>query len=557
MLRLGFRLLLLTPLLLLPACGGDDDGPATPGDTIPPVVTGSNPDGGSWGIALDAPLAVTFSEDMDPASHAGQVTLSAGTVSGMTWSDARTLVVSHSAWSEAVQVQVTIGTGLKDAAGNGLSSPYVFSFWTMSSGLTLLEAVPAHGTIDVLMNVSPQLIFSRGVDLSSLQDNLTITEPTTKRVVPEWSVEQLESDNRFRVSFAAALTPLTTYRMTVGTGVHTSEGGIYMSAPAIVEFTTGEIVDETPPTIQASSPALGATVGANLASVVITFSEPVLSDFQPTWIAGQFPAYMAGEPQWSPDGTTMTVNMRPPLPLGVRFFVIAAPGTFRDLAGNFNTTTDSLSFTVTGDLDYWPLLSGLVHEYGHERTGTWWNGSSYEPLDGEFVEWTRQENLDGGNFELAKYRDSAMTPGTEEDRQLMRKTGTALQIRGFVDVEGPITFDPVVPYVPFPPPATWSGTSDVNAGTVTVGSLDYQGRLLGTVTVGQDEYSPPLRFERVWMVELYHAIELDGVTAETGTDTLWVAPGIGQIHLQYRLDMMGEHPEWSAGYSTLQMMYLP
>ena len=84
--RLALTGVLLGALVLAIGCG-DDSNPTTPGggaDTTAPVVVGIDPALHETNVAVDGLVTITFSEDMDPASHAGQVTLSSGTITAMT-----------------------------------------------------------------------------------------------------------------------------------------------------------------------------------------------------------------------------------------------------------------------------------------------------------------------------------------------------------------------------------------------------------------------------------------------------------------------------------------
>ena len=182
-------------LFMLVSCGGDDDGPSGPGgDTNAPKVVSGSPDQDATGVGLDDVITVVFDEDMDEASADGNVALSSGTVSTTTWSDARTLVVTHSNWVEGANIEVTLGTGIKDLAGNGLAAPHVWDFWTMSSVPSLLRTIPEDGATGVAPAIRVGLLFSEQMDIPSLSAATTVEFGPQRAAPIEYTISQGEGD---------------------------------------------------------------------------------------------------------------------------------------------------------------------------------------------------------------------------------------------------------------------------------------------------------------------------------------------------------------------------
>ena len=76
--------------LLLPACGSDDDDPGDPGggedqDTTAPQVIEITPQDGELVFDLFQGVLIFFNEDMNPDGAAGNITLSHGTISNLSW----------------------------------------------------------------------------------------------------------------------------------------------------------------------------------------------------------------------------------------------------------------------------------------------------------------------------------------------------------------------------------------------------------------------------------------------------------------------------------------
>ncbi|MBK7701367.1 MAG: Ig-like domain-containing protein [bacterium] len=116
-------LALLLGLALFAASCGDDDPTDPVADTTAPLVVSVSPSQDDDDVSLDETLIISFNEDMDAASAAGHVTLSHGTVTGTSWTNARTLAVTHTDWPEGTEVTATATVGLTDEAGNALGRP--------------------------------------------------------------------------------------------------------------------------------------------------------------------------------------------------------------------------------------------------------------------------------------------------------------------------------------------------------------------------------------------------------------------------------------------------
>ena len=135
--------------LSLTSCS-DDDPTQPPGDTTPPEVVTIDPQINAIAVATDESITIIFSEDMDPATAAGNVSLTSGTVTTLTWMNARTLEADHTPWTQGAEVTVTVGTGFKDVAGNALSAEASSRFWTVTSVVSLVSTIPADSTVDVV-----------------------------------------------------------------------------------------------------------------------------------------------------------------------------------------------------------------------------------------------------------------------------------------------------------------------------------------------------------------------------------------------------------------------
>jgi hypothetical protein len=261
----------------------------------------------------------------------------------------------------------------------------------------------------------------------------------------------------------------------------------------------------------------------------LNFSEPIdESETHVSTVAAQLITLVPGEPTWNPAGDQLTIYLRTPLPAGVRLFARFLPGSIRDLAGNGNATTDSVSLTVTGTADYIPV----------QPTWTWYyDRRGEETLIAKEVMEDRVrvtiENRTGHRFDyVISSSPYEITQWTEDDRQYREKITGGLYFLGLADDPEDITFDPKVLYQPLPFSVTdWSGTATMSVGEVTA-DLEFMGTVVGQETFVWDAIEsgdPDIVWEGCWKSILYHEITAGGETIEVGADTLWYAPGVGVI----------------------------
>lgn len=134
-----FSLILLSCIFIISitACGGDGDG-SPPQPPQEPSVTGVNPAASTTEIGMDTQVQATFNVAMDPATiNTSTFMLSSpsgvdvnGTVSYDTGTKTATFNPSYSL-SPLTTYTATI-SGVRDTAGTGMSSPYSWSFVTVT-----------------------------------------------------------------------------------------------------------------------------------------------------------------------------------------------------------------------------------------------------------------------------------------------------------------------------------------------------------------------------------------------------------------------------------------
>lgn len=496
---------------------------AATGDATPPRVLATAPGDGDANVGLSGAVTAWFSEAMDPASAAGQVTLAGGALTGLAWPRPDRLEIRHDAFEPGRLVSVTLGAGLADAAGNPLGTARTVTFRTWSAAPLLLEHWPADGAAGVPVNADIRLRFSTAMNLDSLRLAVTVQTGVTASAFALTAA----GDNTYRVNPFADLAAGTSYTVRINAEA-VSLAGRRLGTPAEFTFTTGAAADATPPTLLATTPARNAVVAADLAQAVLTFSEPV--DRRRLSIArwsGLLPLLLEGEPAWNADGTALTLRWRAPLPAGVRVAVVL--DSIPDLAGNWGTAPDSLAFTVAGAPDHAPLLAGATLLYDERLEDS--SGRKLLPQDWLPRPVRHVDALPDGGFARVTYEDLALT--TAAERLHLQLAPTGLVQRGYRRLSGgpvaDVAFTPPVPWLPEPLQArSWSGAATASTGE----TVNYAATLSGPETVPGAEAAPGAPralWEGCWKLILSRATRTGDTVTATAADTVWFAPGAGVV----------------------------
>ena len=214
-------------------------------DTTPPTVVSTSPIAAATGVAVNAALVATFNEAMDPASvTTGTITLKDNLNNPIAASvsyDALTLrarLTPSSLLNYSTTYTATLTTGVRDAAGNALAAPYVFTFTTGANPDTtppVIQSVsPAAGS--TCASTSSPLTVTFGEDM----DPDTVNASTFRLTGPGSSaVSGVVAYLNRTASFSpdAALAPVSAYTAALTTGM-TDLAGNALAAPYQWNFTT-------------------------------------------------------------------------------------------------------------------------------------------------------------------------------------------------------------------------------------------------------------------------------------------------------------------------------
>lgn len=551
-LRILLALFSLALLALAPlGCSSDDDGPNNPGggdpvDDVIPLVLNINPGHRSFDVPVDQDITVAFSEPMDPATADGDIALTLGAITALTWNATGTvLTVEHDTWAAGRPVGVTVGTGLTDAAGNALPEEFAADFYTESTTAMLMDVILHSDADGVIPSSDPVFVFSVRMDLSTIHENTTVTETGGGKAVPEFRIGTMDGETRaVKIDFVAPLDPLTEYRIEIS-GDILIFGGPPLGTPLSVTFTTGATVDEEDPYILSTTPALDSVAPRDLEKVVINFNEPI-SPFQvePDEMSALLVMYSAREPVWNTDGDRLTLYLQRPLPAGMRLWAIFDQEVFRDRSGNYNTAPDSVSFTTEGTASLFPVRDDVNLYYD-------WEGDAQLPA--------RQDlhGISGDNFErvMVGWDGDGYDTVLETWRMTMGDSG--LLLRGLTMDETPVTMDPPLKLLTLPVQSSWAGESTGSDGTHSF-TMAYEATASGPyderyrIGIPESSYMQTI-FEGCYDVEIEYSMTLTGeaLPFETGTLYIYFAPGLGIYAFAnegYEYDGETEIDSWEMEY---------
>jgi hypothetical protein len=320
----------------------------TTADITVPTVSSVIPANAAVGIALNASVAATFSEAMDPLTiTSATFTLMQGTtpVAG-TVSYVGTTATFHptSNLVASTAYTATLTTGVKNLSSNALASNYSWSFTTGATvdttPPTVLSTVPASALTGVAINASVNATFSK------VMNPLTITSATFSLMQGTTPVAGTVSYVGRTATFTPTsnLTASTVYTATITTGVKDLAGNV-LAATKTWSFTTGATLDTTPPTVSSTAPldvatgvALNSTVNATFSKVmdVATFTTTTFTLKQATTVVPGAVTYV---------GTTATFSPTSNLVASTVYTATITTGV-KDLAGNALAVTKTWSFTT-------------------------------------------------------------------------------------------------------------------------------------------------------------------------------------------------------------------
>ena len=232
----------------------------------------------------------------------------------------------------------TITTGAKNVAEAPLAAAVV---WTFTTGTIpkLYTSNPLPGATALALNRKIAATFSEPMTPA------TVTAPGTFTVavagaggaaVPG-TVTYVAATNTAMFTPTANLAASTQYTATINMAALSSAAGNSLAANYVFSFTTGTIIDSTPPQVTLTLPASAATAVPINDTITATFSKAL--DSSTITAPGTFTVAVAGGGATVPGtvnyaGNTATFTPTAPLTATTQYTATITPAATKDLAGN-------------------------------------------------------------------------------------------------------------------------------------------------------------------------------------------------------------------------------
>ncbi len=337
-------------------------------DTTAPTVSNFSPADEATGVGVSSNIVLTFSEVIQRGT--GVIVLrSAGGTAIETYQAASAAQISISGnvltlnpsadlnFSTGYRVDFDFGS-VRDLAGNNYAGKTDYNFATSAAADTTPPTVQSFSPADEATGVGVAsnivLTFSetiqRGVGSIILRNaNGAVVEAYDAGSAAQISI----AGNVLTLNPSADLAFSTGYRVDFDFGSVRDLASNSYAGIVSYNFSTSAALDNTPPTVQSFSPAVGATGVAVASNITLTFSEAiqrgagniVLRNAVGTVIE-TFAAASAA--QISISGNQLTLNPSADLSGGTSYRVDFDFGSVKDLAGNVYTGTTGYNFTTLG-----------------------------------------------------------------------------------------------------------------------------------------------------------------------------------------------------------------
>ena len=328
-------------------------------DATPPTVTAISPANLATNVATNAAIQVTFSEAMDastiiPANFTLKNTGTSANVTVTVAYNAATQVATITptgSLSNLTNYTLTVGTGVKDAAGNPMVAPVVSTFTTAPVPdvirPTIVGRFPAPGATLVAADTAVRVTFSEPIDQTTMTSTNFKLAPTSTPGSPVAATLTYESaTNTVKIKPTTNLGSNVQYTVTVTTGVKDLAGNTLLAQDTWT-FTT--VTDATAPTVLSTTPANNATGIATNSTINVVFSE----DMDATTITGTTftvkttvgATPVAGSVSYNVATRTAIFNPTGNLTANTAYTVTITSGA-KDLAGNGLAGNFSFEFTT-------------------------------------------------------------------------------------------------------------------------------------------------------------------------------------------------------------------
>jgi hypothetical protein len=340
-LKIIFSTIAIAAVVLTGGCSENNDNDQKPA----PTVLSSDPQMDATDVVLNKIVTVTFSEAMDPSSlnsttfniNQGTTTV-AGTIS---YSGTTVSFKSDNTFKPGTDYTGKVTMNAKNVAGISLENDFEWGFTTGNvTGPTVVSTNPENNSLNVNRNKILTANFSEVMNSSTINTSTF----TLKQGETNVSGEVSYSGKTATFTPTSLLTADKVYTAMISTGAENPQGD-ELAGIISWSFTTGEITDETDPTVSLTNPRNDAQDVERNIAVETTFSEAMnpLTINTLTFVLKQGATVISGNVDYS--GLMATFHPTNALSAETVYTATITSGA-KDLAGNSVTTDVEWSFTT-------------------------------------------------------------------------------------------------------------------------------------------------------------------------------------------------------------------
>lgn len=333
---------------------------------IPPQVMTVTPANNATNVSVSTTVSVLFDEDMDTSTFtSANFTLSDGAneiAGAVSASGARTLVFTPTnKLRERHTFSAVVTSGVRDAAGNALATPFRFSFSTEALP-RIVSVQPANGATGVALGA--RIVLKLSEDITSMIRVTGVAQAMTEAVTIT-NAAGTKIDGAVQYSAATATAVIrpqsagsdipwaanTRYTVSIDGSKLTDANGNAVAGSLVFSFVTGSANDTTAPTLVASDPGNGATGISRSATIWGELSEPINASS----VSSSTVRVLDGAQQVAGlvayDAATRRVTFTPASLLPAARALTFEIGAVTDLSGNAKAATNSIGFTTADNAE--------------------------------------------------------------------------------------------------------------------------------------------------------------------------------------------------------------
>ncbi len=389
-------------------------------DLTGPTIAGSVPTANATNVAITAPITVTASEPLDPASVTNEnvVLRAAGASANVPGVVAYTAGASSFTFTPSIPLTPStvytfdVATALRDRAANRLLAAYRVSFTTAApidaTAPSVIAFSPVAGAVDVSVRTAVSATFSEAMNAATVTASSITLAPAAGGAAVAATVSYAVGSRTATLTPTAPLAASTSYTVRVTTAA-TDLAGNGLAALSTSQFVTSAPVDESSPTVTAVTPANEAVSVPLAASVTVTFSEAMnASTITGTTVAlARAPGavVVSAVVVYSAATNRATLTPSTPLTLGATYSVTVTTGV-RDLSGNPLAAPFVSTFTTIAADVVPPTVSSTFPSSGAA------NVNPTATLTATFSETMQAASLNGAAFVVRTTTGGTAVAGT-------------------------------------------------------------------------------------------------------------------------------------------------